>query len=774
MELKDSWDDLKHSKYKNMDNIDSKLYELQKTTEDILQDSNDAWSELVMLISEKNFLDRNKFSRLVNDVEDINNKSKTGVPLLIYSICYDQAIYIELLHRTGKLDINLPDNLFDYSPLMWCFHLNRKNCCIELLNWENELNFNMCTKNGFSALNLLVPGTEMYEFAENHSLFTKYSSVGSFDGDVIYHLPEHFVTGDNLDETLDNINLQTAGSCVYENMKESVIDQDNSKKEFFETKPSFNFNNIIPNEYIEFADYDIPKLLNLLLSLPNLRPHDTTLPASLIFQCIRYATHVKRSESLVESIFHLCLTKILSSQDSSSGIISSELNNTKKYDIVTQSYWLGCLNFLYYYLYRDESFFKKFPSLLQELINGIRSMIIELCSSIQLRIDPLLIPACLEYTTIVDVKQTLYKKDWNFFKKRRQENEKQLSSSYDEIIAMLYPPSLEEQMKPSPLKVVQIFGALLYVLDLHQIHPLINQQCLSTTIQWFTNSLFNKVIRNKKFLSRSQAVQIRLNLSVIEDWIKNHDFIAAKPKVIDDFMWQRFPLTLIENLGEIDLSKPQLRNISFYKPTDTNEHHIITDIDNSLFYYQSFKNISQFHLQPLFQLLQWLQVATTLNDEESLDSTIYLLNRLSCFHLLKSIDRYRYEVGESKFNPQLKKILCHLSKSNKDSEYLFEKPLNLLALPTINELINEYVEVKHSYKFLPLIPIEIQDKIYEIHEKNVKLQETYNDNLKEDYVYDSTKFEPEEDDQLFKKLNAPVMAAHRSAWGANDIEENPW
>lgn len=410
----------------------------------------------------------------------------------------------------------------------------------------------------------------------------------------------------------------------------------------------------------------------------------TTYPAGLIYQCIRYADHKIKSKPLVESLINLSLTKILTSVSSNgaAGLVSTEAS-LQAGDIVLQSYWLSCLSFLYYYLCRDDSFFKRHPSVLQELINTIHSIIIELTSSIHCRLISLIDSTLLAYTTIQDVKQTLYKRDWNFFKKRKQaklllkeKNRKQLKEQqkkelhrksqdqenheeeegrqdgnvsddrastnddnnssvslfYDkEILRHLYPPSFEEQMKPSPLKIVQIFGALSYVLNLHQTHPIFQQQCLSISVNWFATTLFNKILKDKKkrSLSRAHAIQIRLNLSTLESWIQNNDFCVPKPMLIDDFMWQRFPMTLIRDVGEIDLSDPILRNVATYKPIDENNKDLIYDTSNSLFYYQPFHKIAQIHLEPVFQLLQWLQVATTLDSEESLISTMNLLPRIT-------------------------------------------------------------------------------------------------------------------------------------------------
>lgn len=776
---------------------DSKLESVHSTVNSLKGE--DPWSQLVRLIADTEERNPGKFNELLFQIQNINSTSKTGVPLLIYAIVYDHPLYIEMLHSTGSLDPNVPDTLTSYTPLMWCFHLNRQQCCIELLNFTEELDLNKKNSNGSTALDLVLPGTDIYEFVEEHKLFQLANESQIAD---LYKGPAS--NHNDIDHTLDNINLQTAGmsledenlfndgSSVYNEDKLNFIrgmHKDGEREEL----PTFDFDHVLPGQFIVFADYDIPKLLDLLMMLPSRQPHRTTLPAAVIYQCIRYADHKKESKSLVESIFHLCLTKILSSSASTSGGV---IEGASTGDIVLQSYWLSAINFLYYYLYREERFFKKYPSLLQELINAMHSIIVELSSSIHSRITPLIEPTILEYTTIAEVKQTLYKKDWNFFKKRKQRHDKHGQDSYDEILKMLYPPSLEEQMKPSPLKIVQIFGALVYVLELHQIHPLVSQQCLSTTVNWFSSTIFNKILSNKKkSLSRAHAIQIRLNLSVIQDWIKNHDFTVERPNMIDDFMWERFPYTLIHNVGEIDLSSNELRNIATYKK----QNGSIFDMSNSLFYYQSFYHISLFHFEPLLQLLQWLQVATTLDDVASLEVTSSILNRLTPLQLLKSMEKYRYEVDESKFKSMLRKKLSVICKENGDTEqYLPERAVPLLALPTISELIESYTDCSDSFQFLPFLPIDIQDDIDEIHEQNNKErelkqqrsnwenpdgEESENETSskseegsdKEDGDFGKVPFDSDAGDQLFKELHAPSTAAQRPVWAANDdIEANPW
>lgn len=761
---------------------------------------NDPWVKLVLLMAdyEEGNEELITFKNLLSHVNNVNEKARTGVSLIHYTIVYNHASYIELLHdqsNRGKLDLNQFDSVVGYSPLMWCFELNRQDCCIELFSFIDELRFDITNKDGLKAWDVVAPGSAISEFLDqnNISQYMTPTASDTFSQEAYTIKDDHNEQPSNFD-----INLQIAGMSL-ENDSTMVTNNTNNFGEFVE---EFDFDKLIKYQYLEFSDYDVPEILDLLISLPRKHAHMTTYPAALIFQCVRYAAVKVDSPPLVESLIHLSLTRILAT-------VSSDLipNVDATGDIVIQSYWLSALSFLYYYLCRIESFFKKYPNILQDLINALHSLMIELTSSIHSRLVPLMDPALLSYTTIEDVKQTLYKRDWNFFKKRKQlkqtvveERKRKATPFYDhEMLKHLYPPSLQEQMKLSPMKIVQIFGALSYVLDLHHIHPLFQQQCLSISINWFSTTLFNKIIKDKKkkCLSRAHAIQIRLNLSSLETWIKNNDLVVPKPVLVDSFMWERFPFTLVRDLADINLSQPPLRNVATYRPTGrslpSSDPVIIRDITNSLFYYQPFHRITQIHLEPVLQLLQWLQVATTLTNDESLEATMKLLPRLTPFQLLKSIDKYNYEVEEHKFSSTLKKKLSNIvkNKESKDSPYLPERQLPLLVLPTVTELTDTYTRRMDNCSFQPLLPMDIQDEVYELHEENTKLrrnavnepkkdgeeevesQSNYSGNSREN---DSMKNDDiETADDYFKELKAPLATVQRRTLTANDeIETNPW
>lgn len=785
-----------------------KSTQAKSTLDGVLSQENrgdeDPWAQLIHLIADYEPGDEQlkAFEELLPKIGDnVNDKSRTGLALIHYVIIYDHASYIELLHRY-HLDLNLLDDKIGYSPLMWAFHLNRQDCCIELFSFIDELDFDMRNKEGLSAWDIVTPGSAISEFLDQNNIFQYKNSKLNSPNIIEEPTPDH-----SLESQLAGVSLQgesgTTGS---------------GGRGRFGSIDSFDFDRLIRDQYFEFEDFDVPQILDLLASLPQKYPHVTTYPAGLLFQCIRYADRKMASPSLVESLVHLSLTRILSN-------VSNDLvpNEETTGDIVIQSYWFSAISFLYYYLCRDDGFFKRNPKILQDLVSGMHSLMVELVSSIHSRLVPLIEPSLLSYTTIEDVKQTMYKKDWNIFKKRKPGKHHTSSSKKkgipfydDEMLKHLYPPPLEEQMKLSPMKLVQIFGALAYVLELHQIHPLLRQQFLSTTINWFSTTIFNKILsdKKKKYLSRARAIQIKLNLSSLENWIKNNDLMPPKPVLIDNFMWQRFPYTLTNDLGDIDLSHPPIKNVATYKPVDTDKDNLsIYDTKNALFYYQSLHRIAQIHLAPVNELLQWLQVATSLENEESLDETTKLLSTLAPLQLLKSMERYSYEVDEHKLRSPLKKKLYAIVKSQntKDEPYLAERQLPLLVLPTIAELTDTYTYSTDSENYLPIVSIDIQDAMYNIHDENVKLrkdeaiaiahrrvseEEEVDDACDESNNDDDERESNERDrsetlnlrgtggfsrnegdigDAYFKEINAPSAIAHRPTWADNpEIEANPW
>ena len=258
----------------------------------------------------------------------------------------------------------------------------------------------------------------------------------------------------------------------------------------------------------------------------------------------------------------------------------------------------------------------------------MQSLIATLSFSINSRLNLLVDDCIINFTNLVDVSNVLYAKDWNLFKKNKSH-----PNTYDDILNTLYPPSQNELMKPSPIKYLQVLGALDYVLKIHNVDNLLRLETYSQVFYYINCTIFNRIISQSKYCTRSKAIQIRLNISAIEDWLRSHNMKVYKPETIGG-------LSKLIKAGDVKLhyvlnedSDPQ-----YHK----NPHYL-------QFYYHSLYHVGKYQLQPVIELLQWLQCMSSLNDEESLINTINQFDCLNYYQLVKVANKlYKYEVNEEK------------------------------------------------------------------------------------------------------------------------------
>ncbi len=73
----------------------------------------------------------------------------------------------------------------------------------------------------------------------------------------------------------------------------------------------------------------------------------------------------------------------------------------------------------------------------------------------------------------------------------------------------------------SPPSVVSILSATLLILQLYEINPALTIQVFSQIFLWMASEMFNRIIaQGKKYLCRSKAMQIKMNITALEDWVR--------------------------------------------------------------------------------------------------------------------------------------------------------------------------------------------------------------------------------------------------------------
>lgn len=691
----------------------------------------------------------------------LNTLDSKGLTPLIYSVCFHNKECVELL-LTFNVDCNEPDTLVGWTPVMWATHLDYEDL-IERLVAFNADPMKRVGKSMKNALDLIKPNSKAEEYYKIHG----YLKDKNFSTGKDFYQNDSFSSQNNssasLAKNINNLSLNTN-----DNTENKFVDDEDV---VFDNNPEtadFNFNIVQSKQYLKFNDDSIRGIMDYVFKLPFKYHTKPLYPSAVVFQCLRYAEHKLESEGMVKNFMDLYLTRIRNITGTKSGIVQfygekerKEREKRKKkekdttpdpppVDIVTIGYWISALNHLYYFLIRDTAcnFLTKYPSLLQELISCLQSLISKLAFTLDARLEPLLEPCILEYNSVPDL-EVFYKNDWKIFKNKSKTTKK---TSYEEIIDMLYPPSYSEQMKPSPLRVIQTLGALLYVLELYYVNDVIKQQCLSAVLYYIGSTLYNKVISNKRYCSRVKAMEIRLNLSYIQDWLRTNNL---QPFIDEDCNFSTVLSWKGDGFPDNIINKPigYLSNVCRF---DGNERNPM----DATYYLNSLFKIGQYSLQPIVELAEWLQVLTGITDLEGLKDIMTKFEVISSSAMVQCIRNYHYEVDEKKFSKSLKKWLKENPNneesymSNRGMFYKDDKKMEMnsgqafpVTLPTLVQLLHQYgadfkhVDNKKLKAYQPNILLEIRDDIETLVDENNAEREyddsQWNNDHREDESEDS-------------------------------------
>lgn len=733
----------------------------------------------------KELLTENK--KLLNAVDG------KGLTPLIYAICFNNKECVELL-LTFNVDCNEPDNLVGWTPVMWATHLDYEDIIERLISFNADP-LKRVGKSMKNAMDLVKPDSKSYEYFKIHGYIKNKSAEDSINGSDFYK---------------SDVLLPNEGDSVSASgLKNLSLDENNHDSKFVENedvvydeslgRTTFNFNVVQSKQYIKFTDDSIRGIMDYIFKLPAKYHTKPLYPSAIIFQCLRYAEHKLQSEGMVKNLIDLYLTRIRNITDTKSGVVQffgekerKEREKMKKkekdktpdpppVDIVNLGYWISALNHLYYFLIRDSAcnFLTKYPSVLQEIISCLQSLISKLAFSLDARLEPLLEPCILEYNSVPDF-DVMYKNDWKIFKSKSKNNKK---TSYQEIIDMLYPPSYSEQMKPSPLRVIQTLGALLYILELFYINDTIKQQCLSAVLYFIGSHLFNKVVASKKYCSRVKAMEIRLNLSYIQDWLRNNNL---QPFIEEDATLSTLQTWKGDDFPDNIVGKPSgyLANVCHFEGNER-------DPMDAAYYLNPLFKIGQYSLQPIVELAEWLQVLTGIKDLDGLKDIVSKFEVIASSTMVQCVRNYHYEVDEKKFSKSLKKWLKenpHNEGDELQAKGMFYKNGTKLemncgqvfpvTLPRLVQLLHQYgADFKHVNNrklmaYQPNIPLDIRDEIETLVDESNEEHE-YNDENWNNHETNDHESEEEEEHSL-EKTGGETFSDQNCSFAAQNMEDSVW
>lgn len=370
-------------------------------------------------------------------------------------------------------------------------------------------------------------------------------------------------------------------------------------EELEEEQPEFNWTRCLHDQMFVFQEHDLDRILDIVITnmTPQRSPSQKPVPANMIFLGARYA-HYHASPELLAKLLITAMDKI------------NDVVERYQWDMTILAFWISNATLLLHYLKKDTGLVEattEFQLQLAELINEIFILIVR---DAERRLDKVLDAAMLDHETIPGFEDITFQNEWKIFKRKKEVKEEPIEKRFR-------PPSPKARAKPSPRNVTSLLSSTLFVLDLYDIHSVITAQIVSQLIYWLGAELFNRIMSSRKYLARTKAMQIRMNISILEDWARANN---RQPEHYEG--------------GEMRSSG-----------------------ENTI-------DATRRHLTPVIQLLQWLQCFSSLgaDDLEALVGTLQQLKALSPQQLIHAATHYRPEVGEKGLPKSAMKYLVAIQK----------------------------------------------------------------------------------------------------------------
>lgn len=200
------------------------------------------------------------------------------------------------------------------------------------------------------------------------------------------------------------------------------------------------------------------------------------------------------------------------------------------------------------------------------------------------RLGQILEMAMLEYDPITGIEQVNFSDDWQrFFRRKSNNTEMQRNSSNMSNI------SAPDTKIISPESITTLLSCTLYVLQSYEVHSTIIIQALAQFFHFMSCELFNHILTKKKYLCRSKAVQFRMNLAELEEWIRNNRLPSnllsyLKPTIqLVQLLQCISHLDTLESMDMFDaLNTLQIRRCITNYRYETNEQKISNEIQMTI------------------------------------------------------------------------------------------------------------------------------------------------------------------------------------------------
>lgn len=345
-----------------------------------------------------------------------------------------------------------------------------------------------------------------------------------------------------------------------------------------------------------FQENELDQILDIIITsmIPQRSPSQKPVPANILFLGARYA-HYHASHDLLEALLTTAMDKI------------NDKVERHQWDMTILAFWISNATLLLHYLKKDSGLVVATADFQLQLVELINEIFILIIRDAERRMDKFLDAAILDHETI-PFEGLEFAGEWKIFKKSKVQMPEPVTYK---------PPPASKRAQPSPRNITSLLSSTLFVLDLYDIHSVIIAQILAQLFYWIGAELFNRIMSNRVYLARTKAMQIRMNISVLEDWAR----------------------------------------VNNRSPEHYENGSLSTSGENTI-------GAARKHFTPVIQLLQWLQCFSSLGDNanavESLGNTLGQFTHLTPQQLLHSSSRYRYEKEERGLPKSARKHLIYL------------------------------------------------------------------------------------------------------------------
>ncbi|KAI7877820.1 hypothetical protein K492DRAFT_212796 [Lichtheimia hyalospora FSU 10163] len=549
---------------------------------------------------------------------DVNAKDEDGATPLIYAACFGKVEIAQALLEAGaKTDIQ---DSSGWSALMWAT-TNKHESIVKVL-----------MDHGASAQTRSAKGRTVFDFVQSSnsnekiaeilatnprdSLSSSMSCTSSSAGDCDFYYQSTvegydsfmaeeaerrqklletamaLVGGDStlIDNTHDDDDTD-AENDLYDN---NLDDDDQEDDDQDDLTTEFYWDKCMPDQMFVFGGDDLTHILDTMITnirLPMETQQEICVPANVVFLSARFAHYFSSSE-LLDEVLEGALSRM-------SQIAKENARNTD-----ALAFWMSNQVQLLYYLKKDTGLVvatAEYQLRLSEMISETYTMLI---INTERQLLKMLIPAMLHYEQISGMEHVDFSDDWQRFFRRNNNNNnnnnmpmRRSASSPGSNIPNQPILCSDEDSAISPECVTDLLESIFTALQTYEVHPTIMIQVLAQLVHFMSCELFNRILINKKMLSRSKALQVRMNLSYVEDWIRHN----------------HLPASLLS------------------------------------------------YLNPTTQLLQLLQCLSHLSDFESFVQTVQKFDSLNALQVKRCIVNYRYEVNEPRVPDAIKDYVLQIA-----------------------------------------------------------------------------------------------------------------